>query len=175
MVKEKGFESQVQKVARTKNGGAIDADLFWDIVIALDTDSEKRHTDTVSLLAAHTQEDTERSARIARDLKSELDEFRVSQAHECAIRHKELFHTELATLGLSPTPPISGPAMDGKSLQDIIMGWRLGKWMLAIIFVAVVGWGLPFWADSCARGAAESLSGPEPAGHVITTEPSIEP
>jgi hypothetical protein len=59
--------------------------------------------------------------------------------------------------------PVDAPVID-RSLQDIITGWRFSKWILGIIFVAVVGWGLPFWADSCAQRVTH-----EPAPTVTVT------
>jgi hypothetical protein len=49
---EKRFESEVQKVARKRNGDVIDANLFWDIAIALDTDSTKRHEESIKVIEA---------------------------------------------------------------------------------------------------------------------------
>ena len=129
------FESEVQKVARTKNGGSIDAGLFWDIVIALDKDGGKRHDETLSLLDSHITEDNRRAAVIA----SELAEWRGRQAEECAARHRELFAEELEELPKRIRAPrrASDPkSADYRLLEDEEEGdmrraWRVGKWFLA--------------------------------------------
>ena len=50
------FDSAVQNVARAKDGDPLDAKLFWDIVIALDTDGTRRHEETIALLKEHCDE-----------------------------------------------------------------------------------------------------------------------
>jgi len=81
------FESEVQKVAREKNGGAVTAELFWDITVALGKDlkavdaaGQARHLETLGLLAAHTESDSEHEHAAAK-----------WQAEECARKHAELF------------------------------------------------------------------------------------
>jgi hypothetical protein len=83
---ERQFETAVQKVARTKNGDPLDADLFWDLIVALDQDSEKRHRETLDLLDRHVKDDTRRAAEIAK----ELEQWREKQAAECSERHMNL-------------------------------------------------------------------------------------
>ena len=45
-----------------------------------------------------------------------------------------------------------------RDLQDITTGWRIGKWLVMILIIAVVGWSISFWANSCAYNNIEKSS-----------------
>jgi hypothetical protein len=59
-----------------------------------------------------------------------------------------------------------------QSLREIIVGWRFSKWILGLVIIAVVGWVLPFWADSCSRS---EYWGKTPPTIVKTVAPSPAP
>jgi hypothetical protein len=54
------FESAVQRVAREKNGGPVDASLFWEIVLAQQADNEREHHEIKVLLGDHVRADAQR-------------------------------------------------------------------------------------------------------------------
>lgn len=94
MAEEDAYESAVRKVVREKNGGAVDAALFWNIVEALDRDlgrsdkrSRERHDETISLLSAHIKDDEDARRLVA----SELQTWQLNQAKRCAEEHRKLF------------------------------------------------------------------------------------
>jgi hypothetical protein len=45
--------------------------------------------------------------------------------------------------------PIEKPL--SKDLQDITTGWRVGKWLGMVLIIAIIGWSISFWANSCAQ------------------------
>ena len=66
------YQSAVAKIAREKNGGAVTAELFWDITVALGQDlvkvderGEKRHQATVEMMGKHVGEDDRRNVERA--------------------------------------------------------------------------------------------------------------
>ncbi|HAM57216.1 MAG TPA: hypothetical protein DCQ64_18140 [Candidatus Rokubacteria bacterium] len=94
MTDEDAFESAVRRVVREKNGGSIDASLFWDIVEALDRDlgrsdraSRARHDETIRLLSEHVADDKAERKTVA----AELTGWQTTQAKRCAEEHRKLF------------------------------------------------------------------------------------
>ena len=62
-----------------------------------------------------------------------------------------------------------------QSLREIIVGWKFSKWILGLVVIAVVGWILPFWADSCAARNYEKINAAEPATHYMPPKSSPSP
>lgn len=50
------FDSAVQRIAREKNGDRLSKEVFWDIVVALDIDSRRRHEELLAGLEGLRQE-----------------------------------------------------------------------------------------------------------------------
>jgi thioesterase domain-containing protein len=112
------FESEVQKVAREKNGGVVDTTLFWDITVALgkdlqavDSAGRERHRETLELLSSHVDEDEARAVRIA----DELRVYQAEQAETCSAKHVELFGRAPRRAGDPPDAEWSGTS--GKLYQ----------------------------------------------------------
>jgi hypothetical protein len=156
---EKRFESQVQGVAREKNGGTVDKKMFWDIVVALDQDSESRHRETLQILQQQALENEKIRIATANAVRKELLDYRDSQAERCADAHKTLFETELKTLQSRAPRRVSDPSdleFGGISLiPEISFSYKLFKWVAMVLVIGALGWALPFWADSCASQNAE--------------------
>lgn len=57
-------------------------------------------------------------------------------------------------------------------VKDMTVGWRLGRWLVALVLVAVIGWALPFWADSCSR---QQYWGEDPPAIVASPTPTQSP
>jgi hypothetical protein len=144
------FEKAMQGIAirSAENGGPTIKDVL-DAIIATNDDAEERHIETVGALNDHCEQYTHMTA-------AEWQAF-------VAERNRMLADTKRAPRRMDdPSDSEFGEKREtafpvDRSLQDIIMGWRFGKWVLGIVFVAVVGWGLPFWADSCASANAERI------------------
>jgi hypothetical protein len=156
----KRFESQVQGVAREKNGGVVDKQMFWDIVVALDSDSEARHIETMNMLAAQTQENAQRHADTAEALREELQTYRDTQAERCALLHRKVIEEELRAVTAREPRRATDPSdlsFGGVSIiPELSFSYKMAKWVLMAVVVVALGWGLPFWADSCAQQATHA-------------------
>jgi hypothetical protein len=119
--------------------------------------------------------DIEASAKV---IKQDLREYRMEQASRCAEEHKKLLADEFQRHERAPRR--KGDSVDqvfgGMSLiPEITFSYRFFKWLLMVSIVIALGWGLPFWADSCASKNAEKVNAPEPAVHVLTPSPKDAP
>jgi len=62
------------------------------------------------------------------------------------------------------------PTGDQRTLFELILGWSIVKWLIAGACMALVVWGVAFWASSCAeqaehakaRGEIQLLASPSP-------------
>lgn len=89
--------------------------------------------------------------------------------------HKDFHQEHLNTMhGTDPAPLESlasaFPLPD--VVRDMTVGWRVGRWLVALVLVAVVGWLLPFWADSCSR---QQYWGKETPALVVSPTPTQSP
>jgi Fe2+ transport system protein B len=58
-------------------------------------------------------------------------------------------HHDIVASVFSPPDSTSGP------LQDLVTSWRFFRWFGMILIVVILGWGVTYWADSCASNIAE--------------------
>jgi hypothetical protein len=114
------------------------------------------------------KEDTQRTCE-GRVKKLITEEHKLVHTQHVADLHSSSPQIGLSPLGRDYSAPadsqftekresaFSGP---DQSLREIIVGWKFSKWILGLVLVAVMGWGLPFWADSCASQRAEKTQNP---------------
>jgi len=163
-------ESQVRRWALRKNGEELTVKDAVELVLAVDEDAVERHEETVGVLKAHCTE------AVVRDLAiRELQDWRRESAENCQRRIEAIVRAEheerhaayesnlkddarLAGDGsLKTTPP--RPGFLGTE-SEMWYSYKLVKWLAIILTVAVLGWGLPFWADSCASQRTEKMQNP---------------
>jgi len=147
----------------------------------------ERHEETVGVLKAHCTE------AVVRDLAiRELQDWRRESSENCQRRieaivkaeHEErhaAYETSLTARDYAdPADSQFGEhretafPLPDPSLKDIIVGWRAGKWLLGILIIALVGWALPFWADSCASQRTEKMQNPTVV-RTVYPSPSVTP
>jgi len=186
-------ESQVRRWALRKNGEELTVKDAVELVLAVDEDAVERHEETVDVLKVHCTE------AVVRDLAiRELQDWRRESSENCQRRieaivkaeHEErhaAYESSLTAdprqLGRDYADPVdsqfgehreSAFPLPDPSLKDIIVGWRAGKWLLGIFLIALIGWGFPFWADSCASQRTEKMQNPTVV-RTVYPSPSVTP
>lgn len=91
-------------------------------------------------------------------------ESRLIEMEEESLRVAQGVAQELTAFRALPKPSL----LEG----EVWYSYKLVKWAAIVAIVAVLGWGLPFWADSCATRNAEKIAAPEPPAHILTPTPS---
>jgi hypothetical protein len=69
-------------------------------------------------------------------------------------------------------PRPAGDQPENRTMQEIFLGWRFSKWLVGLVLVGVIGWALPFWADSCSRAQYWGKTAPTIA---VTATPTPSP
>ena len=177
-------ERKVRQWAQKRNGDPLTPHDVVDLVLAVDADSDKRHEETLELLGRHQLEADKRDERIA-DLEKQWHDATLtcrdrmeqiaSELHEKTHNdHMDRYHGQVQETRRASDAPDADfterrMAVFPESFSEMTVGWKLGKWLLMIIIIGVIGWLLPYWADSCAASNYEKISEPEPATHVLET------
>lgn len=195
------FEKAKNNILRksTVNGG-LDTQNLFDIIVASHEDFIVEGTATRAQLTEHIKVDRATlvevhemlgemktaSTKIAEGVQASVDEMKgiVGGQGEAIAKSKaeieaehQTFHDEyVAERDKELASRFEAQKMTlfpgDQTFRDMVVGWRFSKWLLGILLVIVVGWALPFWADSCTSRNAEQIGAPEPPSHVLTPTPT---
>jgi hypothetical protein len=151
-------ERKVQEWAKKRNGDPLTAKDVVELVLAVDADGDARHEETLDLLDKHIADDKKRASVIA----AELAEWRELQAEECESRHRVLFSEEMLELPKLIRHPrrhddpentdyrLAEPEQD-PNLFEMLLGYKMLRRVVIVVSMALLVWGVSYWADSCSR------------------------
>ena len=189
------FERCMQELARHKkdNGGTTTDDLLSAIIAAnddrreatADTDrrllglterfdlhiADKPIQNATEAILEYTQEDVTNRRAIAAELASykqqvkdavdavalELGEYRIDKGREARRR--------------GDPPGVDYRGTDTEMQGDMQRAWRVGRWFVMVACVALLSFGLSYWADSCSRAQYWGSESPI----VATPTPGVTP
>ena len=183
------FESEVQKFVSQQNGDDLTPQIVYGMLQAVDEDANRRHQETVAAFKEHCTE------AVVRDLAiRELQDWRRESSEHCQERIERIVRAEHGPVHAAhmaehhgkprrmEDPPDSEfterresafPTGDQRSVFEMILGWNIVKWLVALAVGAVIVWGVSYWASSCAAQKVEEdfiHSGGEV--HLIVPSPS---
>ena len=175
-------------VKSAKNGGPTIQDVLTAMCAAHDDANAVRDElaktvkETAAVLHAEVVDAArQRAVDIAESAKlveADLKGYRETQTERCAEEHRKLLEAEFTKHSREPRRKDDSEDVNfaGTSLfPEIAFSYRFFKWLTMLAIVILLGWGLPFWADSCASKDLEKTSGSEPATHVLTPSPGVTP
>jgi len=154
--------------------GALAKDVD-EAIDALDEKQEKRHDESVAAMKEHICFANVRDERIIA-----LEKWREESSKKCVERmtaiakqvakdvHDPVHAAHLAAdhtkNGRDPNDPSDAqflekresafPTGDQRTLFELILGWGILKWVITGACMALIVWGVTFWASSCAEKAA---------------------
>jgi len=169
------FEKAMASIAinSVKNGGPTIQDVLTALVAKNEDDdgraevlrdetrtnrrvNEEDHHAIISSIDAHLVQSEVFFARVTK-----LEAYKEDSERTCEGRVKKLINEEHTVVhaahmaDLHPPERFEAQQKSGllgeQTFRDMVVGWRFSKWLLGILLVVIVGWALPFWADSCSR------------------------
>jgi len=176
----RNFEKAKNNILResTVNGG-LDTQNLFDIIVASHEDFVVEGTATRKQLTEHIKVDRatlvevhqmlgemkSESTKIAEGVQASVDELKtfvggrgeaIAQAKAEVSEEHQAFHDEYVAgrdreLASRFEAQQKSGLLGEQTFRDMVVGWRFSKWLLGILLVVIVGWALPFWADSCSR------------------------
>ena len=157
------FDSEVQKVATEKNGGAVTKELFWGITVALGKDvtsliekvdasnaaGELRHASTLRMLEAHEADDVIHRREQTRECAETHTKLMGSLTRRAPRRSTDPADAMFAQMGrdmADPPDSMFGEHRESafpdkesvRSFAQILAAWSFGKKVLAVIGTALI-------------------------------------
>jgi hypothetical protein len=157
---DKETEGAVEKLVNIQNGHAKTNQDMYNLLLAIHHDSRSRDesiVDAIRTLSSTAALAEGRLTYLENKVASAPDRMKLI-AQDAVLQNVSIRRIE--------DPPDSEfterresafPELQIKTdiLGDMMTGWRVGRWIAALALIAVIGWVLPFWADSCASNRAE--------------------
>lgn len=160
-------EGAVERLVSTQNGSTKTIGDAIDMILASHHDAVSRDesiVDTLRTMMRKSDANTKRIESLENVGEDCAERVRslIREEHEMRHdKHLESHHPprrEADPVGAEFTDVREYEFGDGKTLSEVVAGWRFVKYIVGIIIVVAVGWVLPFWADSCASSKAEKAA-----------------